>query len=972
MCKVHGAGLARVAAAWVVLALFAAPAALGQGLPARFVEETVFSGLNDPTALRFHPDGRVFVAEKRGLVRVFDSLDDATPTTLIDIRDRVQNYWDRGLLGLAIHPDFAAHPYVYVLYTFDARPGEAAPSWGDECPDPPGGTAAGCVVQGRLSRFRLAGNAIEGAEEVLIQDWCQQYPSHSIGALAFGADGALYVSGGDGADFNLVDYGQRGSPLNPCGDPPVAAGELQQPPGAEGGALRSQDLRTGGDPVGLAGTVLRVDPLTGAGLPDNPLFGGARADDDRIIAFGLRNPFRFALRPNTREVWIGDVGWGEWEELDVIADATDATLENFGWPCYEGAAPQPGYDSADLALCESLYATPEQHSAPFYAYQHRVSAVSDDGCGTGGSSISGLAFYEGTSFPGEYAGALFFADYARDCIWTMLPDASGRPDPARRRGFRPNAQGPVDLVVGPGGDLYYVALAADAVQRIRYANDAPLAQITATPSSGPVPLQVQLDGSGSSDPNGDALSHAWDLDDDGQFDDASGAALAHTFVAPGSFTLRLRVTDPTGRSDDAALVIDVDNTPPVAVVDAPLPSTLWRVGAPVAFSGHADDAEQGALPASALSWEVVLYHCAEPGECHEHGVTALSGVASGSFSAPDHAYPSYVELRLSATDPLGLVGHSAVAIEPETALLELTSDPPSLLLALDGEQRPSPFSVQAIVGSVHSVSAPSPQSPAGVRHELARWSDDGAASHLVTLAAGGTALQASFAPSCGNGTLQGGEACDDGNAAAGDCCAPDCSLAADGSACGDDGDPCTADRCDGAGACQHAPIASCETSEPACEQVGGCPVQDAGMPTPVDAGTSGESGTAGSAGEGAAGEAAGSGSGVTVGPSGSAGSGARAGSGAGAGSGARAGSGAGAGAGGSSAADSGIASADASASGGSGAEDDGCACTAPGIRARKHTARSWSLLLLLAASCALWRRKRRAHSARAVRGPGRA
>ena len=104
------------------------------------------------------------------------------------------------------------------------------------------------MISGRLSRLQAAGDVMTGAEQVLIEDWCQQYPSHSVGALAFGADGALYVTGGDGASFNFTDYGQDGSPVNPCGDPPGAPGTALTPPTAEGGALRSQDLRTGRRP----------------------------------------------------------------------------------------------------------------------------------------------------------------------------------------------------------------------------------------------------------------------------------------------------------------------------------------------------------------------------------------------------------------------------------------------------------------------------------------------------------------------------------------------------------------------------------------------------------------------------------------------------------------------------------------------------------------------------------------------------
>ena len=113
---------------------------------------------------------------------------------------------------------------------------------------------------------------------MLIEDWCQQYPSHSVGSLEFGADGALYASSGDGASFNFADYGQDGNPVNPCGDPPGGVGASLTPPTAEGGALRSQDTRTGSDPASLDGTVIRVNPDTGAALPDNPNAGSSDAN----------------------------------------------------------------------------------------------------------------------------------------------------------------------------------------------------------------------------------------------------------------------------------------------------------------------------------------------------------------------------------------------------------------------------------------------------------------------------------------------------------------------------------------------------------------------------------------------------------------------------------------------------------------------------------------------------------------------
>ena len=110
-----------VCAALVVTALVVSPTPAAQGatLPPGFQESTVFSGLTNPTVVRFAPDGRVFVAEKRGVIKVFDSLTDTTPTVFADLNVNVYNFWDRGLLGMALAPNFPTDPYVYVLYTYD-------------------------------------------------------------------------------------------------------------------------------------------------------------------------------------------------------------------------------------------------------------------------------------------------------------------------------------------------------------------------------------------------------------------------------------------------------------------------------------------------------------------------------------------------------------------------------------------------------------------------------------------------------------------------------------------------------------------------------------------------------------------------------------------------------------------------------------------------------------------------------------
>ncbi|MGD8375397.1 MAG: DUF2341 domain-containing protein, partial [Acidobacteriota bacterium] len=727
-------------------------------LPEGFQEEVVFTGLTAPTNVEFAPDGRIFVAEKSGLVKVFDGLSDPAPDVLADLRVQVHDFWDRGLLGLAVDPNFPASPYVYVLYTYNFDPLDpslAMPLWPDSCPTPPGATGDGCVVNGRVSRLEVGpGNTLVGSESVLIENrWCQQYPSHSLGDLVFDDhERVLYLSAGDGASFNWADYGQGGggtgspTPRNPCDDPPTGRGGTQTTPTAEGGALRSQDIRSPGDPVSLDGSVLRIDPDTGLAPMTNPLWGGD-PEDDLIIAHGLRNPFRMTVRPGTHEVWIGDVGWNNWEEINRIADSEDAVVENFGWPCYEGAGRQGQYDGNNLDLCESLYAAGASAvTAPFLAYPHSSTVAPGTApiqCSkTGSSSIAGLAFQEGNAYPAAYAGALFFGDYSRDCLWVMFPDGSGLPDPSTVTGFIDAAANPVDVEMGPDGLIYYVDLDGGRVLRVNYfsTNEPPVAVIEADRTDGPLPLDVQFDGSSSSDPDPETtLAYAWDLDGDGQFDDSTLADPAWNYSAQGQYLVGLRVTDDEGESDETTLLITAGNTAPVPALLDPPDTYLWRVGDLIPFAGEAMDAEDGTLPPAALHWEILLHHCPEgTTECHAHPLESHDGVAMGDFTAPDHEWRSELELVLTATDsgfPGGgggaLTGETRRVLAPEAVTLSFETVPPGLSLLVTGAAAPAPFDRQSIVGASNPVVAVSPQDFQGGSWDLVGWSDGGAAAHTI-------------------------------------------------------------------------------------------------------------------------------------------------------------------------------------------------------------------------------------------------
>ena len=371
-----------------------------------------FSGLTKPTAVRFSPDGRVFVAEQSGLIKVFDGLDDthadrSSPTC----GPKVHAFWDRGLLGLALHPSFPAKPFVYVSYAHDARDRRDraalghSPAQRSTVPDAPRARRPTAVsISGRISRLTADGNTMTGPEQVLVEDWCQQFPSHSVGSLVFGPDGSLYASGGDGASFNAVDYGQFGAPTNPCGDPPGDPGDALSPPTAEGGALRSQDLRTAGDPAGLGRHDHPDRPRDRRGPARQPAARRApTATSAASSPTGLRNPFRITTRPGTDEVWIGDVGWADVEEINRLPNPTDATVDNFGWPCYEGPGRQRGYDGADLSAVRGALRRAAATRRPSSPTATRTRSCRARSAAIGSSSVTGRGVrpHAGGAYPAD-------------------------------------------------------------------------------------------------------------------------------------------------------------------------------------------------------------------------------------------------------------------------------------------------------------------------------------------------------------------------------------------------------------------------------------------------------------------------------------------------------------------------------------------------------------------------------------------
>ena len=140
----RGRRLASVCALALLVMLFSPATARALVLPTGFTESVVWGGLTNPTNIEFAADGRIFVAEKSGIIKVFDNEADQTATVFADLRANVHDFWDRGMLGMTVHPNFPASPYVYVLYTYDAPIGGTPTTWATPAPTRQGrpGTAA--------------------------------------------------------------------------------------------------------------------------------------------------------------------------------------------------------------------------------------------------------------------------------------------------------------------------------------------------------------------------------------------------------------------------------------------------------------------------------------------------------------------------------------------------------------------------------------------------------------------------------------------------------------------------------------------------------------------------------------------------------------------------------------------------------------------------------------------------------------
>src|SRR5919112_2406558 len=574
-------------------------------LPPSF-EDRLLTSINKPIALAFTPDGRMIIATQPGQLRVYKN-GQLVQTPALDISGKLCTNSERGLLGVAVDPDFSTNKYVYLFYTYNKF---------GVCPT--GQPAGSNNPVHRVSRFEMSGDAVDPASETILINNIPSPNTHQAGDLRFGKDGLLYITVGDGG----CDY----------------AGNS----GCAGVNDASRDRHV------LLGKVLRI--TRDGGIPStNPFTGtnsarcntGSIAPDkicQETFAWGLRNPFRFAFDPDATgtRFFINDVGQNAWEEVDEGRAGAD-----YAWDLCEGTHDNP--DRAGSVVCTAAPYTP-----PVHEYSH----------GTGCSAITGGAFVPNGFWPASYDGSYLFGDYVCNKIFKLTPNEGGgftRTEFASGLG----AGGPTAMTFGPYGSsqaLYYTTYAnGGEVHRISYAlgNQSPTASVkTTSPNYGPIPLTVSFDGSGSTDPDGDTpLTYQWDFGDGTAPRETTTPTTSHTYttVPTSSFTVTLRVRDARGAvSTPATVKIFPGNTPREPTIQSPAPTKLFKVGEQITLQGSASDAQDGALAASALSWEIRRHHNGN----HWHPFDSATG-ASLTFNAPppedllSTGTGNYLEIRLT-------------------------------------------------------------------------------------------------------------------------------------------------------------------------------------------------------------------------------------------------------------------------------------------------------------------------------------
>ncbi|MEU3270998.1 ThuA domain-containing protein [Saccharomonospora sp. NPDC006951] len=614
-----------------------------------------------PTAMDITPDGRVFYTEILGQVRVYDPETGAV-TTALDLP--VYSGGEDGLVGLTFDPAFADNGWIYLYYS------------------PPGSEEIN-----RVSRFTVEGNTIDAATESKVIDIPasrRSEPGHTGGYLTFGPGGNLYLGVGD--DTN---------PFESSGYTPIDEREGRDLFDAQKTSANTNDLR---------GKILRIHPEAEGGysIPEGNLFAeGTELTRPEIYAMGFRNSFRFTVDTDGT-VYAADYGP---DSSTANPDrGPDGKVEwniirepgNYGWPyCIGNNIAYNDYDFATQTSGEKFDCAnpvndspnntgltelpPSQEAEVWYGYGESAEFPE---MGTGGSAPMAGPVYRfdpdlesEVKFPEYYDGKAFFYEWARNKIYTFSLDEEGSLLDIDPWLTSQETLAPMDMRFGPDGAMYLLEWGGgygrdnpdSGLYRIEHTqgNRRPVAEATATPSSGQPRLEVTFSSEGSHDPEGTDVTYSWDFGD--------GATSAepnpvHTYETKGQYNVQLTVTDETGKAGVTNVTVTVGNTAPSVDLAVPVHGGFFDFGDQVPFDVTVSDPEDGEIDCSEVVVQPALGH-----DSHAHPLDPINA-CEGTFETivdDGHAGANiYYSVDASYTDHgadgvPALTGRDTVLLQPK-------------------------------------------------------------------------------------------------------------------------------------------------------------------------------------------------------------------------------------------------------------------------------------------------------------------
>jgi glucose/arabinose dehydrogenase len=652
-------------------------------LPPGFTETAAATGIANATAMEFSPDGKLFVAQQNGVMQVWQNGARLRANFFANAPLAVDFFGERGLLGIAFDPNYAANRFVYVYYTTTAA---------DD--------------HNRVSRFtaNAAGDlALAGSEVPIWEGDPHPAGNHNGGAIHFGPDGKLFIATGDNAN---------------AGNP--------------GPTHYAQSLTS------LHGKILRINS-NGTIPADNPFVNQTNGRFEAIWALGLRNPFTFSFQQGTGRLFVNDVGQNTWEEINVGVPGS-----NYGWPGIEGPTGTPpagpgtyrapvyfydhgGAEPNGAAITGGAFYNPTTNTfGPAYLGDYFFSDFGggwiyrlDFNPATGQFATTPALFASGIAAPVDLktdnAGNLYYLSIGEQRVMRISP--SQAPTITQQPQSRTVSLGsPVAFAVtasGPG--LNYQWQRADAATPNAFAS---------------IPGAVNASfgiGAAQLGDNGDRFRVI--VSNAGGSVVSAAATLTVVNNSPPAVNIGVSSGLRNGRFDAGSPItfLGAANDPETGQLGGS--SMRWRVD--YLTTTASGDLDGDGLPGLTRPF-VPEFTNATGG--------AFTPATTGPYTLADVAYV----IRLSVTDPAGLTTNQVAVLSPNTATVTLRSNPPGVTLTRDGQPVIGPNAFTGVVGFQRVIGAPLTHSAGVVGYQFLNWSDGGAATHTIATPVTNTTYTANY------------------------------------------------------------------------------------------------------------------------------------------------------------------------------------------------------------------------------------